>query len=253
MKNKMIEKDFELIERFFQLDLDEQELVDFKQRLEKDQVFHSNVEKYQLANKTAHELFLPGYHDFLEQQKKALKKIESPTNVTKRASAKWWLRIAATVTILVVAAYFLLMPNKNSLKELQSTTRSIAESSINVDALSDIGSRSTASTVIDPIVEAYQKQEFDKVVELSKSYVEQSDILLLRGLSFYKSGNSVEATQNLESLISLPSGQKDAALWWLASIYLDQGKTLEAKNYLQRIIDANYPSASKAHSILGNL
>lgn len=248
----MIEKDFNLIERFFQMDLDERELSDFKKRMDEDAAFNTKVEKYQLANKTAHELYLPGYQNILEKQKQEFKDSHA-AKVKKMPTSRKWLSIAAAVSMLLIAGYFLVNTKSNSLEDLQRTALRMADNTINVDALGESGTRSNTPLEINSVLEAYKKEEFEKVIVLSEKYLQQADILLLRALALHKSGKSDEAIEHMKALISLPSGQKDAALWWLTSIHLEQGKTLEAKQFLQQIIDGKYPSASEARSILKEL
>ncbi len=247
----MLAKEIDIIERFFQLDLNEEELQSFQKRLKDDSDFNTKVEQYELAKNTAYELFLPGHQDVLRKQKEAMQEIPVIVPEKKTISlGKWWIGLAASISLLLAAAYFMMPAQNMNFAQAQLAAQQTAHESINLDALNKSGTRSHENENIHPVLEAYQSQDFDKVVALSDSYVNQADILLLRGLAFAKNGQQDEAIDSFNALLSLPSGQKDTALWWLTTIYLDQDNPTKAKTYLQQIIDGKFPSARKATELI---
>jgi len=220
----MPQSEFDLIERFFQLDLNEEELTSFNKRLEEDTNFKNKVNQYELARKTAYDLFLPGYDKLISEKKESLRGNVIQKKTNKRiVYQKWLFAVAASLALIFFANKFMNTSTDASFLETKAMAQDMAHASVNLDAIKNTGTRSSATEAFHPVMEAYEKNDYAKVLELSEAYINQADVLLLRGLAFVKNNENEEAKASFKSLLTLPSGQKDTALWWLVSLNLNEG------------------------------
>ncbi len=232
------EKDTILIERFLNLELSDKELIAFEERLSKDFVFDEKLHSYIAAQNMVNDSFPSHKENSRKQQWKAiLEKDKKDVLTLKSTSWRWITGIAASLVLLFLIWQLnspVPQPNMEVLlnnawnKKIgldYKSLRSIAKDSIKIKIYRSF--------------EAYQKENYEFAIDMlsnlnntnTTDYFE--DILLLRALSYYKKDNINIALKTLDTLANYPTQKKaNVALWYQGLIYLEQGNTLAAKQYL---------------------
>lgn len=227
------DKDIMLIERFFNLDLTDEEMEMFDQRLKKDPIFDMQVKNYKrsidLINKKLPD---PDQKIRTERWKQLTNETETPNS---KISRKQFITFAAVLLVLISSWYFFSTMNNNNLDALtmQAWNKNVGFS----DYLLRNGTNSTSKTAVIDAFRLYKKKDYSSTIENLKkydtSYRYYEDVLLLRALSNHKSGDSKKALKILDSLLNYPTKKlSEEALWYKGLIHLDLKEFSLAKKYL---------------------
>lgn len=224
MSKLLLEKELEIIRRFFDYDLSEEELTDFDNRLNSDSDFAREVENYRLSYDTIDQLVLKNKN--IEIQSNPIKKVTKPTK--KKTSPLIW--IAAVIFIgLLLAGYFTINQTSNNNQE-------------QVFALADEYTQLMSDDIL----------RGDEVT----TNISEEEQQLKNIISNYESSNANSTIVALNNFISQSDNliNEELAEWWLANIYLQQRDIPNAKKILTKIKDnKNYNSSRKAASFLEQL
>ncbi|WP_298313934.1 hypothetical protein [uncultured Aquimarina sp.] len=234
-------EDILLISRYFDLDLSEEEMIEFDKRMIQDPSFKLKVKKFS-KSKTLVNQFIKNKKQ--EQRTNKWKELISDKQTTSASyqTFKWIGGIAALFVILISSWYYIHQSNNTNLDKLTdyAWNRKVGFENYlvrnnNVDPSKKI------------ILEAYkyfEKKEYDLTIRTLKKYntsqLYYEDALLIRALSKHKTDHTTIALQTLDSLINLPSKRLyKEALWYKGLIYMDIKDLESAKKYLDIPNDKN--------------
>lgn len=229
------EKDIDLITRFFDLALSDEELVDFEIRLSKDLPFRQKVQAYQEATFLVSETYQTPKEQERTQKWATLLNTDKDIKSQKNIPWKWIYSIAAGF-ILVFSIWQL-----NTIYQKPNMDQLIADSWNKNIGLDFKVTRGTTTDSLKQQIslahEAYNNKNYQAAIEILSDYtstIYYEDVLLLKGLSSYKKGNINIALKTLDTLANYPTGKKSkVAQWYQGLIYLEQDNPKAAKQFLQ--------------------
>ncbi len=260
----MNNQNFSLIERFFEGELDHQELSAFESKLKQDASFSKSVELYEYALQTSIKLYQPEEkdHKVVRQRWQQLRD-KQKSEQAPRFSLRYISGIAAIFMILAIAGWLLLKTGGSiNQQDRIVMVEDLAKSTINLDAVKSQLRTSNGENEINAAkiyVNAFEQKEYQKVIALTKDFAAIDDnhnnAILLRALAFKNLAQFDKALPLFKEIIQNKKGQIDVALWNIVAISLNQDtKDLaQAKQALQQIIDEQYPSAQEAKKVLDSL
>ncbi len=229
-----IDKDIIYIERYFNLELSDEELVEFEERIESDPGFANKLDIYQESINLVEKKYTSN------SEKIRLEKWRAITNEGKGSKTitlhwKWIAGIAASV----VMAFFGWQYTSNTKQQsLATITQASWDKKIGLDyRMMRTTNRDSLQQVIINAFDAYEEEKFKDAIAILEPFVYTTlyyeDALLITGLSQYRAGNTADALKTLETLSKYPSGKKaKVALWYQGLIYLDLGDKKAAKKFL---------------------
>lgn len=235
-------EDYKLIERFFEFELDEEELIEFEQRLEVDIHFSKRVRAFNYVDEKVDKEFTPT--SFREMQKKQQKWKEelkkTPMPITIMTSTKMWQTLAASLALFLVAGglWMSKMSNSAYYDDLAQVTWE------DVDTI--IGEEITAGSV----TRAGEEKE-------SVSQVAKSDSLLRVGKLLFKENKLEASLIPFQTIIDMEENEeegedkvkKDLAYWYQALVYVRMNKIWNARKNLSHIIAEKYPLDDEAKKL----
>ncbi len=243
------QSDDDLIQRFFDFELNKEELAAFEERLQTDEQFFELVSIYKYAEEKIEKGLTPAAFQANEAWKQAWEQslveaeevkntakvrtidgqrhwpmtaaVNSPSKV-KTIGEQWsWLMIAASICILLISG--LLLWNTTS----KPNYKQLAE-----DYYLPIEKTTRSTTTNVPTV--------DKNMQL-----------IVEGQNLFQEDKKDEAIATFQAVIdSTNSGHKDLAYWYQALVYLSMENVGAAKANLQHIIEYDYPMADDANDLL---
>ncbi len=251
--------DYELIQRFFEFELNEKEVQDFEERMEIDRRFFQKIQAYDFVDKKIDKDFTGNTFEdkaTLQQQWHTELSKQERKIATLKPSKKWWL-MAASIAVIVSAALWTitLLNSKTNYQELAlDKWKDAPELSTN---------RSFVSTDINPMlidaIASYEAEEYEAclsgLTKIETDTAIQEQVLLLRGQTFFRLEQPTQALVAFQQVLDLEDGGKqDIAYWSQALIHIHMENIGEAKRVLQIIIDENYyPLAKDAKALLQQL
>lgn len=257
MRNfNITENDYQLIEDFFDRNLDEVDLIYFENRLKEDPDFARQVDLYEYAQEKILALYEPAQKSNENEFKARLNHLkEKEQSPFQKKMVFTILGVAATIALL----FFVNLPFLNS---TISTETSIAQADfrglqVNTDEMLTNSSRATEEGGQDEpyqgLLEAFKTKEYSTVLQIANQ-LEESDIeavQLIIGIAYRKEGQIAQAVAYLEKV----KGQRDIALWNLVTLYLEQNPIDKenARKYLKILIEEGFNSREEAERILDNL
>ncbi len=237
----MTYSEIQIIERYFDLELSEEELKDFEDKMENNHLFSENVKAYKLGLDELDTLCKEEQKERMDRWESLIQnETQSQTQFKRPKSAKvivlrWVAGIAASIMIFVVGKQFI---GTTSPVDMASALQVAWDKEVGLDYAS------LRSTTIDTekaiIMEAYHAfddKAYDKVMTILKEYPPQrtyyEDALFLQALSRYKKGEINTALQTLDKVIDFESGRKrEVAKWYKGLIYLGENDLESAKKYI---------------------
>ncbi len=233
------EKDHMLITKFLDLELSEQELLAFEERLENDATFGKAVQSYMVANSVVNDRLRTDTETSRTQQWKGILDTQAPKTIQKTTMIPWkWVGSIAVVLAVIIVIWnsqrTTIAPDMDLLltnawgKQIGLDYASLR--ALDVDSI---------KTHIHRSFDLYQYQKYEQsldalaVFNIKNTVQQYEDVLLLRGLSHYKMGNAAMALQTLDSLATYPTGKKsEVARWYQGIIYLEMGDTEAAQQFI---------------------
>lgn len=255
MRNQTHEADYQLIERFLNFELNEQELIAFDQRMENDETFRKRFYRYQEMEKMVTEQFL-GNHSNTEQHTNTPKQI--PPKVAKRASLVRWVGIAASILVVAIMGWFLYPSDPIlSLSQLAASYWSSTQYQT-LDRVSGLRSTTSNPSSFNKGLALYLKKQYNgslaKLQQVTTSSEEYYKARLLEGQIYFIQQKWSSAIQAFESILrSDKASNKDLARWFQALAYLSLDNKVKAKANLDTILLQQYPIAKTAKQLLEQL
>lgn len=230
-----VDKDIIYIERYFNLELSDEELVEFEKRIENDITFASKLYAYQESIN----LVESKYTSEIEKARlKGWKKIITKNDKESKVIPLYWKWIAG------VAASFLLLffgwqySQNTKQVDLAKIVEDSWDKKIGLDyRMVRTTNRDSLNIIILNAFDAYEDKEYGEAISILEHFTSTTiyyeDALLIKGLSQYRLGNVEQSLKVLETLSSFPSGKKaKVAQWYRGLIYLNLGDQKAAQEFL---------------------
>lgn len=224
------DKDYHFIERFFEMELTEAELLAFNQRLKTDTFFEKQVAQYEFALRTVTQIYMP---EQATLKKELSQHWQNPSNKIRQLNSKKsiWKRGAA------IAASLLLLLGIGWL--MQSTDRSQDVNQLlaqKTDKLESFNQENRGDTLSFETLLAYKKEAYQSVIAMTDNAKNLSfEKKLLRARAFIKTQQYHLAIPILKSLYQEKSAKQDEIIWNLVYAHFAIGELPMAKVYLEQI------------------
>lgn len=248
--------DLQLIERFFERELTEQELADFEARLKVDSGFAEKVERFGYAHKQVEQLYYPNEREAFKQNRASILDTNEeapPRNV--RTLRHYALRVAAAILLILGLAVIInqFSPSNHSYQQIAVATWEQSEADMNIGLRG--GEQVVDSAIIwDKAEKAYKEDRFSEALGLLDLLGDEPDALFWKGRCHFELRQIPEAISHFEAVIQhKDGGKKDLALWGQALAYLYNDDVDTARKNLNIIIDNKYPKARDAKRLLEEL
>lgn len=231
---KIKDKDILSIERFFNLELSEEELLAFEIRIAKEPGFAKKLDLY----KESMDLVEKKYNVDIEKTRlEKWRKIIAKENTPKATLIHWrWVvGIAASIVLIFFGWYY---ANHTQQQNLAAIIQDSWDKKIGLDyRMMRTTNRDSLQTIILNGFDAYEAKKYREAITIFKSFTPitpyYEDAMLITGLSQYRLGKVDEGLKSLEILSNHPTGKKTkVALWYQGLIYLDTGDTEAAQKFL---------------------
>lgn len=235
------ERDYTLIQRFFDFDLSPKELEDFDQKVSTDATFAKRVHIYRQSEQ------------FIEQQFPPLKEVQQPQQ--RNRSTRTALAIGILLLIGgLIALFFLLQPSPGEVadKAWYATEKLLFDDtlrSIQDDSTTD----NTISTLLSEASDALNAGDYEEALSILTPIPTPAAgiVHVLRGQAQYELGAYPDAINNFNLALDSPNtADKDIVTWLLALTYLKTENVEAAKTLLEQIVAADLPKAEAAQEIL---
>ncbi|WP_108867210.1 tetratricopeptide repeat protein [Aquimarina aquimarini] len=227
------EKDIELIARYFDLALSGSELSVFEKRMSEDSQFLNKVELYGESN-----AFINKKYQTEEEISRAKKwdDLMYSDQKTKGKVIPWrWIGgIAAVFAVLFFGWQYTISEPDYEYASKEAWNKKIGLDYTQMRGESD----DSLKTNIHKAYYKYTKQEYQEAIDIldhfDSSVLYYEDALLLQGLSYYKSRDTIKALKKLKTLSDYPTQKKaKVARWYMGLIYLDKKNIKKAKQFLK--------------------
>ncbi len=230
-----IDKDIMYIERFFNLELSDDELVEFEAKLENESEFAQKFDNYKLSMDLVGKEYTPNSEKArIEKWRATINEEKSTKVITPRW--KWIATIAASFLLL----FFGWQYSKNvQHQDLASIIQDSWDKKIGLDyRMMRTVDRDSLQQVVLSAFDAYEGEEYGKAISILEPFTPKTlyyeDALLIKGLSLYRAGRVQDGLKTLEILSKFPSRKKaKVALWYQGLIYLDLDDKEAAKKFLK--------------------
>ncbi len=228
------DKDIEYIEKFFNLELSEDELSVFEARLENEPEFAQKLKNYRFSVDLVEEKYTSDLEKVREEKWRTIvNEKKDPKIIT--LNWKWIVGVAASFLLL----FFGWQYTENTKQvDLAKITQDSWDKKIGLDyRMMRTTNRDSLQQVIVNAYDAYEDKKFKEAITILEPFIPTTiyyeDALLIMGLSQYRLGNVEQSLKTLETLSSFPSGKKaKEALWYRGLIYLDLGDKKAAQEFL---------------------
>lgn len=233
-----INKNFDLIRRFFSFDLNQTELNDFDQQAEQNASFLQKIRLYRFVEKklelqfgtknSQKEQFLKEWQAVLENEDAKIRHI----------NGQKWLKIAATFLLFLGASLWFFIPSNQavSIQELALVEWK------NTAEITAGGKRSNAqNNGLKEAVVAYRNKDFKAALALLPITSDNADALLIQGQCHFELKEMQAAVDKFQQVIEFKDGgEKDVARWYQALAFLYLENFDQAKANLNYIIAQDY-------------
>ncbi|MEW7292974.1 tetratricopeptide repeat protein [Aquimarina sp. 2304DJ70-9] len=229
-----IDKDIVYIERFFNLELSEDELLVFEARIDVEPDFARKLDAYKESMDLVEKKYISN------SEKARVEKWRVIVNDEKDAKiiTPYWKWIAGIAASIVLIFFGWRYSSNTKQQNLATITQASWDKKIGLDyRMMRTTNRDSLQQVIINAFDAYEEEKFKDAITILEPFISTTlyyeDALLIKGLSEYKAGNVSYALKTLETLSKHPSGKKaKVALWYQGLIYLDLGDKKAAKKFL---------------------
>jgi len=246
--------DLQLIERFFERELTEDELAYFKERLDADTGFAEQVARFDYARREVEAIYYPDEEKNFKQ--KWQKVLQTPQRQTiKRKSIVHYLTRVAAVLILAIGLigigrYIGMQENNLQQLALQNWEKNEKEMSKGPWR----GKLIDRTVIWDKAEKSYKEGKFEETLNSLSILGNEPDALFWKGICHFELRQIPKAISNFEAVIQHEEGsKKDSALWYQALAYLYENNTDAARKNLHLIIENTYPKANDAKRLLEQL
>ncbi len=233
--------DIDLIERYFEKSLNDDEAAVLSQRLRNEPELKKLLEEESLLVNTIR------YQGALESLD-YLRKLEN--SLEKRSTTRWYYLAAACAGLIAIAWFYV-----GSLKQTpEQLYASYFEPYPNVFESATRGN-SNAGTREDAF-RAYDEGDYATAATLFNELLRSNEdpaMLLLLGNANLMLGNNDDAIANFKTLLVRSDDLEIQADWYLALAYLKTGETAKARPILSRLSETGTDYATKARALIHKL
>lgn len=250
MENKSI-KDLNIMERYFDFDLSEQELQEFNERVKSDPDFAEKVSQYEFALTFTEKIYKTESESTLkkEQFKSLLNQANPKGNSAAKDSQpeakvvpinykKYWFAAAASIALLLMAVW-LFSPSAQNPQQLAANYWQETRTSVTTTLKSSTDQEQNIKLLkaADKSFMANNYQEaLNHLNEIPTSFKEYNKVLLLKGQSFFGLNQYQNAIESYQ--LAIEKGAPQQALWYQALAYIRDGNLLSAQQNLNKILKA---------------
>ena len=231
--------DIDLIERYFDLELSEQELTYFEKKLVKDKVLFQKVKTYKESLEEVESIYQEEKEQLISDWKSILEQEDLTSSKKSKVIPLKLIAAAAAVLIFMVLLKQWYGEPQHANTDLAIELQNAWDKEIGLDYMNlRSGTMDNPDkSIITNAYLAYRNGEFDHVSDILNNYSKEQefyeDALLLKALAAYKKGSVEEAIQMLEAIMEYPSGRKKDVAQWYKGLLLIEKKDLEAaKKYI---------------------
>jgi tetratricopeptide (TPR) repeat protein len=249
------QKKLNLIERFFEFDLDEQELQTFQKELSDNPDFKQQVEQYRSIDRQIDQMLNVETKEQGLQKEWAKKLLDSQPAKSIALSgntSRWLKRISAVLLLISLAAsalFMLLRPTT----DLPQVADQYWEA---VPKTTSINNRNIAEgeDVIIQTTALMENEEYAAALELLSEPEPNNLLLLLQSEALLSLRQPKEAIEKLDIMLNQPEeGLVDVALYYSAIAYLYLDNKEKAVEALNVIIEEGYANEKEAEELLKDL
>jgi len=218
--------DLQLIERFFERELTEQELADFEVRLTVDNDFAERVERFGYAHEQVEQVYYSDEHEVFKRKWAKILDADEVTPSQNVKSLRYYLvRVAAAILFILGLALIV--------NQFGSSNDSLQQLALQSWKQSEIGMSKKITRNI---------------------FGDEPDALFWKGNCYFELRQMSKAISHFEAVIQhKDGGKKDLALWYQVLAYLYENDTEAARKNLNTIIENEYPKARDAARLLEKL
>lgn len=246
----MKEKDIEYIDHFLNGSLSEAETAVFRQRLAADKEFAQLYEDLKYIRKGLQQAAL-------EKAWETIQKAEAGLAGTEKEPArpfgwKLWLPVAASLAMLLVAAWFFLM--KAPEEEVLFARYFEVYPNVEAPIYRDSSSAHDSLTTKDLAFRKYAADDFEGAIQLFES-IENKDegTRFYLGISYLAKGDAEEAAGVLKDLRDEAETYNIQTGWFLALALIKGGKVEEAKKVLEELAVSGTAYEKRSKELLDQL
>jgi hypothetical protein len=235
----MNEKDIEWMELYLMGGMNAQQKVEFEKELEVRPELRKGLEQYR-------ELVAGIRQSGRNRLKAHLKELDSGQAVR---DSRWYLRIAAGLVVIAVAAvYLLLRPGRP-----EDLYVAYYEPLENFSPSSSRGN--TPEELLAEAWDEYTARKYEEVLVTLTAAPDTVDeaVLLLSGLAEMELGRFAPATQNFDAIAYQGGTLVEPALWYLALCQIRNGLPGEAKVSLRQLLPYRGAYETRARELLDKL
>lgn len=238
----------ELVERYFDNDMTDEEKVLFMQQLDTDKALRHLFDREKLLINTVRFGAAKNHLTFFKELEKSLPDV----TVERKESATWmYYAAAATVLLLVVAGIYMFGNKEATPDELYAEYFAPYP---NVFEPTVRGSEEATKRAF-----AFQKYEEGEYAQAAALFEEitsekkEPGILLLLGNANLALGKTDAARNNFNDLIQMADSNAAAARWYLSLCYLRDGQLEQAKDTLEVVAKGDDAYSEKARQLINAL
>lgn len=255
-----LHKEYEDINRFFEFDMDEEELNELDKKLEEDPDFFNKLQTLQFVEKELEAQFGTIGRKHKQQIKSgwktAIPNAEKKSNPLK-VSWKRNLSIAASFLVLVAALVWFTYSSPPSPQQLaqQYWQATPIETIVNIRSITPLpNEQQTLQQTINLLTNKEYQSALDILNQLTVTKENISQVNLLKGQAYFGLNQLQLAVEAYQSVLDQPiNGQKDIAYWLQALAYLQKGEKVKAQSNLNIITQERYGMTSQAEKLLEQL
>ncbi len=246
--------DLQLIERFFERELTEQELTDFEARLKVDTDFAEKVERFGYAHQEVEKIYYTNERQAFKEKWASILDAEEEAPPQKvRTLRHYALRIAAAI-LLILGMVVVMNQFSPSNDNFQAIAVQKWEQSEMTITMRNKSQPVPGAVIWDKAEKAYKERQFSEALGILDLLGDDPDALLWKGRCHFELRQTPEAISHFEAVIQhKDGGKKDLALWYQALVYLYDNDVDAARKNLNIIIENKYPKARDAAKLLEEL
>jgi TolA-binding protein len=249
---KPTEQDITLVERYFDAELNEDELKNFNARVTQDDTFKALVHREKIIIGAIRS---QGLMDNLQYLKTIEEKLEHEHPTLHSSKIRPWHYYAAAACVLLALAVTFLLPSQQTSSDELFAAYFTPYSNIfepTVRSAEPKGSNQGAAKRSEAF-QAYERGDYDRAAILFAQLLKEkneSSVLFLLGNSNLMIGKAREAQENFVTLIRDFDDLDLPAKWYLSLSYLKSGDTENARKILKELGETEVSYASKAKELL---
>lgn len=246
--------DLQLIERFFERELSEQELADFEARLKADHDFAEKVERFDYAHQEVEKIYYPNERETFKKHWNKILDSDQDAPIRKIKPIRYYLTRVAAAILLILGLSLVFNQFSPSNKDFQQLALQNWEQSIMTISTRDNTQVVESAVIWNKAEKAYKEGKFEEALGFLDILGDKPDALLWKGNCYFELRQMPKAISHFEKVIQHKDGsKKDLALWYQALAYLYEKDTDATRKNLNIIIENKYPKADDAKQLLEEL